>query len=96
MHIERVVFLQNYIIELVLNDGYKFYYDFKPQLRTIRFARINSQESFEHGKLEEGCRIVWGNDEKIEDYELFGFEIFESGLYLRTNNQYKMYSREAG
>lgn len=95
MQIEKVVFLKNYIIELVLNNGYKFFYDFKPQLHTIRFGKINSHERFEQGQLQDACRIVWSNEEKLEDYELFGYEIFESDLYANSNNKYSMCCKEA-
>lgn len=90
MYIEKVKFLKNFIIEIILNDKYTYFYDFKPLVKSIRFGKIRTQENFEQGRLVDGCRIVWDGGEVLEDYEIFGFEIYESNLYIHSKEKYMM------
>ena len=90
MCIEKVTFLDNYIIEIDLTYNYKFYFDLRPMIHSKRFQGLVKDGVFNKGKLEDSCRIVWDESTKLEDYEIFGFEIYESNLYVPSYNKYDM------
>lgn len=94
MNMKKVVFLKNYIIEIFLNNDFIYFYDFKPHVKSVYFGKLKTQEQFEKGHLEDGCRIVWNEDMKLEDYEIFGFEIYESNLYVHSKDKYTMLCAE--
>ena len=80
VQIERVSFLDEYIIRLELSNNQKIYFDLKPQLKTARFRRITSQEYFETGKLIDHCYICWDDITEIQDYEMLGESFIKQNL----------------
>lgn len=89
MYIERVQFSKNYIIEIILNGNYTFFFDLKPYIRSVRFNTLTREEVFESGRFVDGCRIVWDNGVTLEDYEMLGREFTESLLYSNSRNSLK-------
>lgn len=90
MYIEKVLFLKNYIIEIIFNGSYTFFFDLKPYIRSVRFNPLNREEVFENGRLVDGCRIIWENNVTLEDYEMLGREITESDLYIDARKSLKV------
>ena len=72
MQIDKVNFLANYILEIILINGKKIYFDLKPFLHTARFKHIISEEFFMKGQLINQCCIYWDAVTEIQDYEIFG------------------------
>lgn len=89
MYIQNVKFLKDYIIEIALSDKHSFFYDLKTQFQNSRFIHLHNPSVFEAGKLE-GCSIVWNNNCRLEDYEIFGFDFIESELYSGRNRMKEM------
>lgn len=77
MCIEKVNFLKNYIIEIVLSGNYTYLYDLKSQFHSSRFHCLNDEKEYENGHVEDGCRIVWNTKCHLEDYEIFGRDFVE-------------------
>lgn len=80
MHIDRVSFLDDYIIKLELSNRTRIMFDLKPLLKTARFKHIVSQEFFEKGKLIDRCCIYWDDVTEIQDYEMLGEEFIKKNL----------------
>lgn len=80
MRIERVDFLDHYIIKLELSNNQKVEFDLKPLLKTARFKHIVSQEFFEKGKLMNQCCISWDEVTEIQDYEMLGEDFIKENL----------------
>lgn len=80
VQIERVSFLEQYIIKLELSNNQKVEFDLKPRLKTARFKHITSQEFFETGKLMNHCCIYWDDVTEIQDYEMLGEEFIKENL----------------
>ena len=72
MQIDKVNFLEDYIIEIILTNKEKMYFDLKPLLQTARFKHIVSEEFFKKGKLISQCCIYWDDVTELQDYEIFG------------------------
>lgn len=72
MQIDKVNFLNDYIIEIILTNEEKIYFDLKPLLPTARFKHIVSEEFFKKGKLINECCIYWDDVTELQDYEIFG------------------------
>ena len=82
MRIERVDFLEHYIIKLELANEQTVCFDLKPFLKTARFKHIVSQQFFETGKLMNHCCIYWDDVTEIQDYEMLGEEFIKK-IYKR-------------
>lgn len=80
MQIQRVGFLEGYVIKLELSDNQKVYFDLKPLLKTARFKHIVSQQFFESGKLINHCCIYWDDVTELQDYEMLGEEFIKKNL----------------
>ena len=80
MQIDRVEFLEDYIIQLELSNREKVKFDLKPLLKTARFKHIVSQSFFEQGKLTNQCCICWDDVTEIQDYEMLGEEFIRKSL----------------
>lgn len=80
MQIERVRFLNEYIIELELSNNQIIHFDLKPQLKTARFSHITSQHFFEMGTLVDHCYIHWDDVTEIQDYEMIGESLIRGDL----------------
>lgn len=80
MQIERVDFLEDYIIKLELSGNQEAYFDLKPLLKTARFKHIVTEEFFKRGKLLDHCCIYWDDVTEIQDYELLGEDFIRRNL----------------
>ena len=58
---EKVHFLEDYKIEIILADGKSYIFDMKPKLRTVRFYDLENRDIFTGGILKNGQVVCWNN-----------------------------------
>ena len=56
---EKVHFLEDYKIEIILADGKSYIFDMKPKLRTVRFYDLENKDIFTGGSLKNGQVVCW-------------------------------------
>lgn len=71
MQIDRVDFLDDYVLDIKLTNGKRIRFDLKPLLSTARFKHIVSEEFFKKGKFINQCCIYWDDITELQDYEIF-------------------------
>lgn len=61
MHVQivKVIFKENFLLNIFLTNGGNIIYDLKPKLVTARFRDIENWEQFRAGKVIEGKIIRW-------------------------------------
>lgn len=61
MHVQivKVIFKENFLLNIFLTNGGNIIYDLKPKLVTARFRDIENWEQFCTGKVIEGKIIRW-------------------------------------
>lgn len=62
---EKVHFLENYRIEIILADGSSCAFDMKPKLKTVRFHDLVDMEIFSKGTLKNGQVICWSDGTEL-------------------------------
>ncbi len=67
---EKVSFLEDYRLEIVLTDGSCCFYDMKPKLKTVRFYDLESWGTFSRGILRNGQVICWDNGTELSIDEI--------------------------
>lgn len=67
---EKVSFLEDYRLEIVLADGSCCFYDMKPKLKTVRFYDLENFGIFSGGILRNGQVICWDNGAELSIDEI--------------------------
>ena len=62
---EKVLFLEDYRLEITLADGRNCVFDMKPKLKTVRFNELRSVDIFLTGTLKNGQVICWSNGTEL-------------------------------
>lgn len=72
--IEKVYFLDNFQLDILLSDGTRLIYDMRPKLETARFCDLADKQLFLGGKVINAQQVSWDNgaeiflDEILMDY----------------------------
>lgn len=67
---EKVFFLEDFILEILLDDGRSCVYDMKPKLKTVRFHDLEDGNIFSDGKIKNGQVICWSNGTELSLHEI--------------------------
>ena len=62
---EKVLFLENYMLKITLTDGQSCIFDMKPKLKTVRFNELGRGDIFSTGALKNGQVICWSNGTEL-------------------------------
>lgn len=83
---EKVHFMEDYVIEIILTDGERRTFDMKPKLRTVRFHDLGDMKMFSCGILKNGQVICWS-----DGTELSLDEILSAPLHGYKKDKEKVY-----
>lgn len=67
---EKVSFLENFQLEVLLTDGRICSYDLRPKLKTVRFYDLDTWDAFSSGFLKRGLFICWNNGVELSIDEI--------------------------
>ncbi len=67
---EKVFFLDDFILEVELTDGRSCIYDMKPKLKTVRFHDLEDEGIFSDGRIKNGQVICWSNGIELSLHEI--------------------------
>lgn len=57
--IERVIFLEDYQLDILLSNSHRIIYNLEPKLKTARFSDLSDPEIFSSGDLNDNKVICW-------------------------------------